>query len=274
MDINQYLTKLFNTPIIAIKTNLGLTNDVYFFKYHTKKYVVSVPKKSIKQIIRDENYYKIIQMIKKIDIDVKEIHYDFINGIRITEYVDALTFERYQKEDKYLKAVELIKKLHHSKLKLNKEFNPYQKYLAFKSNIKKSLFNFEAYENIFLELKKINNQHYLCHNDLVAGNFLFAENKTYLIDFEYAGDNDPLFDIMSFISENEINDEKIREKIYKYYFDGKINDKIRYELAIFEQVHNLLWSCWANMMFDKTKEKKYLDILNSKILMLKRNKLK
>jgi thiamine kinase-like enzyme len=34
-----------------------------------------------------------------------------------------------------------------------------------------------------------------CHNDLLPGNVLFDEGRTWLLDFEYAGMNDPFFDL-------------------------------------------------------------------------------
>ena len=37
----------------------------------------------------------------------------------------------------------------------------------------------------------------------VDGNILFTKENVYLIDYEYAADNDPLFDVMSFLSEKQ-----------------------------------------------------------------------
>lgn len=47
-----------------------------------------------------------------------------------------------------------------------------------------------------------------CHNDLVAENFLKAEDGTiYLIDWEYSGMNDPMWDIAALFLESNFTDE-------------------------------------------------------------------
>ncbi len=274
MDLKKYLKNLFNKDIILQKTDLGLTNSIYKFNFKNQDYILSVPNPEIKNIIRGEYYHKILSITNQLDIDVEEFFYDQKTGIRITKYVESLNFKNYQENDKYEKVIKVLKKLHDEKIKTGINFNIIDQYKQFISKIEKPLINYQKYQNIFNELKYINNDKILCHNDLVEGNILFAKNKTYLIDFEYAKDNDPLFDLMSLITENKINDEKIREIIYLHYFGKEINLKIRKELLIYENIHNLLWSSWANMMYDVKKEKIYLDIFNDKIEMLERSYLK
>lgn len=274
MDLKKYLKNLFNKDIILQKTDLGLTNSIYKFNFKNQDYILSVPNPEIKNIIRGEYYHKILSITNQLDIDVEEFFYDQKTGIRITKYVESLNFKNYQENDKYEKVIKVLKKLHDEKIKTGINFNIIDQYKQFISKIEKPLINYQKYQNIFNELKYINNDKILCHNDLVEGNILFAKNKTYLIDFEYAKDNDPLFDLMSLITENKINDEKIREIIYLHYFGKEINLKTRKELLIYENIHNLLWSSWANMMYDVKKEKIYLDIFNDKIEMLERSYLK
>ncbi len=68
----------------------------------------------------------------------------------------------------------------------------------------------------------------------------YSQDKTYLIDYEYAANNDPLFDVMSFLSENQINDPALRERFYAVYFN-EMNDTVRKQLDIWENFQNLLW---------------------------------
>lgn len=47
-----------------------------------------------------------------------------------------------------------------------------------------------------------------CHNDVVAGNVI-GEQAPRLIDWEYAGDNDPLFDLASLIGWHDLDERQV-----------------------------------------------------------------
>ena len=101
------------------------------------------------------------------------------------------------------------------------------------------------------------------------GNILFTKDKTYLIDYEYAANNDPLFDVMSFLSENQIEDPALRARFYAVYFD-EMNATVRRQLDIWENFQNLLWCCWAMMMWESRHESIYRAIARDKYEALKR----
>ena len=54
-----------------------------------------------------------------------------------------------------------------------------------------------------------------CHNDLVVENIISA-SRLMLLDWEYACDNDPLFDLASLISYHDLNDDKSHELLSAY----------------------------------------------------------
>jgi thiamine kinase-like enzyme len=46
-----------------------------------------------------------------------------------------------------------------------------------------------------------------CHNDLLPGNVLFADDRVWLLDFEYAGMNDVFFDLSNLSVNSELSQE-------------------------------------------------------------------
>ena len=56
-----------------------------------------------------------------------------------------------------------------------------------------------------------------CHNDLLPANFLFEESRVWLLDYEYAGMNDPFFDLAN-LSINAGMDEAADERLLVLYF--------------------------------------------------------
>ena len=63
------------------------------------------------------------------------------------------------------------------------------------------------------------------HNDLLAANFLDDGSKLWLVDWEYAGFNNPLFDLGGLASNNDFSSEQ-EINLLEEYFEKKITDKL------------------------------------------------
>lgn len=263
MDLSAYLYKLYHKTPVLIKTNLGLTNDIYEVYMDDKKYALRVPKDDIGIHLNSDEKI-IFDKIKDWGIDVEEVFYDPMSRIRMTRWIyGALDFKCCDDQNKYERAAVLIRKVHDHELSVDYHFDPYKMYLSFKNEIKKPLMVYETYEDLFKFYQK-DQRLVFSHNDLVSGNFLFTKQKDYLIDFEYAGMNHPLFDIMSFISENNIDDLSLRERVYRAYFGFKPDHELHRQLSIIEAGQNLLWAAWANMLYDTRNETVYYQIFKDK----------
>ncbi len=59
------------------------------------------------------------------------------------------------------------------------------------------------------------------HNDLLPANFIDDGEKIWLIDFDYAGFNSPLFDLSNLASNSELEEEQERH-LLALYFDGPV----------------------------------------------------
>ena len=55
------------------------------------------------------------------------------------------------------------------------------------------------------------------HNDLLPANFIDDGKKIWLIDFDYAGFNTPLFDLANLASNNELSVEQEQTMLADYY---------------------------------------------------------
>lgn len=77
-----------------------------------------------------------------------------------------------------------------------------------------------------------------CHNDLVAENIVTATGLIFL-DWEYACDNDPLFDLATIVEHHELSDNKA-DLLLDAYFDGagerwrpRLDEQRRLYLALY-----------------------------------------
>mgnify|MGYP001815457054 FL=1 len=81
-----------------------------------------------------------------------------------------------------------------------------------------------------------------CHNDLVVGNILNTP-KTRFLDWEYACDNDPFFDLATIAAHHDM-DEHQTETLLHAYFDGN-GDQWREQLVRQEEVYESLLYLWT-----------------------------
>lgn len=272
MNIINPLKELYHKDFKLLKTDLGLSNDIFFIDFNDgKRHVLRVPKDDIDVFVNRDLERQIQIALKEQNLDFNEVYYDDKDKYRITEYVpNLMTFSQYDKDDKYEKVTKMIKTFHQLNIKTDINFDIYNKYLGFKSNITKPLIDYQKFAFIFDEFSQLDEEYILSHNDLVDGNLLFSQDKSFLIDYEYAANNHPYFDLMSFISENQINDQVIRNQIYQLYFDGPIDESTLKTLSIIEASQNLLWAAWANMLYDIRNCEVYLKIFKDKLDALER----
>ncbi len=253
-------------------TNLGLTNKIYKGIFDDEVVAIRIPKEETKELSTFDNEHMVLPLIKELNLDANELYYDPSTRIRITKWINnASEYKDCFDDNKIIRAAKLIRKLHDAKIITHNEFNCISLLREYQSKIQASLFPLEKYYYLIDKVKQIHNPHILCHNDLVSGNLLFTDSKDYLIDYEYAKDNDPLFDIMSFLTENNITDLNKRQLFYQTYFETTLTDKVKHELSVYESFHNLLWCTWATMMFDLLHENIYKEIATDKYNALQAN---
>jgi thiamine kinase-like enzyme len=82
----------------------------------------------------------------------------------------------------------------------------------------------QKFLNINADLEKTVGTIDLCfgHNDLLAGNFIDDGRRLWLIDWDYAGFNSPLFDLANLASNNEFP-EILEQELLEIYFEQTIS---------------------------------------------------
>jgi thiamine kinase-like enzyme len=65
-----------------------------------------------------------------------------------------------------------------------------------------------------------------CHNDLLAANFIDAGDRLWLIDWDYAGFNSPLFDLANLSSNNELSEAE-EAWLLEAYFERPLSPQLK-----------------------------------------------
>ena len=82
------------------------------------------------------------------------------------------------------------------------------------------------------------------HNDLLAANIIDDGKKLWLVDWEYAGFNSPLFDLGGLASNSELP-PPLRETLLEHYFDKPMTDQLRYRFAAMTAASLLRETMWS-----------------------------
>lgn len=82
-----------------------------------------------------------------------------------------------------------------------------------------------------------------CHNDLLPGNVLFADDRVWLLDFEYAGMNDVFFDLGNLSVNSELDTES-EDQLLTLYF-GQITKSSWARLQLMKMMSEFREGMWA-----------------------------
>jgi thiamine kinase-like enzyme len=82
------------------------------------------------------------------------------------------------------------------------------------------------------------------HNDLLAANLIDDGERLWLIDWDYAGFNSPLFDLANLASNNEFTPEQEMQLLHNYFGAG-VDEAIRRGFAAMQCASLLRESLWG-----------------------------
>ena len=83
-----------------------------------------------------------------------------------------------------------------------------------------------------------------CHNDPWPGNLLDADGRIYLIDWEYSGMNDPMWDLADLSVEAGFGPEQDRTMMEAYY-GARLSPVLYSRLEVYKAMSDLHWSVWG-----------------------------
>lgn len=230
----------------------GMTNRSFLFTCKDKKYIMRIPGEGTDRLIDRRNEAEVYRIIKDKNICDDVIYINPENGYKITVFLENARVCDTDNINDLKVCMKKLKEFHEMKLTVDYEFDIFKQI-----NFYESLWNGQASiykdykktkENVF-SLKKYIDLHVkdkcLTHIDAVPDNFLFTESGDIrLIDWEYAGMQDPHVDIAMFCI-YALYDRKHIDRLIDIYFDSSCLQNIRIKIYCYISVCGLLWSNWC-----------------------------
>ena len=211
----------------------GITNQNFLVTDNSKKYFVRIGNDIPEHLVFRANEVQASIAASKIGVSPDLLFYN--KSIQILKYVEGLTFNSENIKKNLDEIIKLLKKVHI--LIPEKLIGQSVIFWVFHviRNYKKFLDeNSSAYIKILpdllskaqqLEKKSSPFEIVFGHNDLLPANFIQDDKQIWLIDWEYAGFNTPLFDLGGLASNNEFNENE-ETHLLEHYFEKKLSAEL------------------------------------------------
>ena len=252
IQIIEDTLKVDKTKIHNIHTlKKGMTNRSFSFECNNKRYIMRIPGEGTDKLIDRKEEYDVYQQIKDEPYTENILYLDPNNGYKLSEFLENTRNSEADDWEDVIKSMDLLRKFHQEKLQVNHQFDIW-KQIEFYENLRDTPSAYKDFlitkENV-LNLKQFiqDNIHQwsLCHIDANADNFLInQQGKIFLIDWEYAGMQDPDLDIAMYAIYAGYNKQQF-DKLIDIYYQDKCDKIIRYKIYAYAAVGGLLWSNWC-----------------------------
>ena len=241
------------TNITVLKK--GMTNRSFLFSCKDKKYIMRIPGEGTDQLINRRQEAAVYQTIagRRICDEIAYINPE--NGYKITEYLEGARVCDAENEEDLQKCMKKLREFHGQKLRVDHSFDLFGQMEYYESLWEGTPSAYKDYEKTKAHVLQLKDyieanagERVLTHIDAVPDNFLFVEEngkeEIRLIDWEYAGMQDPHVDIAMFCIYSLYKKEQV-DHLIDLYFEGNCDDRTRIKIYCYIAVCGLLWSNWC-----------------------------
>lgn len=252
IEIIEDILKVNKKDIHNIHTlKKGMTNRSFIFTVNNKRYIMRIPGEGTDKLIDRKEEYNVYQRVKKEPYTETILYLNPDSGYKISEFLENTRNSDANNIQDVKKSMSVLRKFHNQNYQVDHTFDLW-KQIDFYESLRKAASAYRDYEEIKAEVLKLKpfiedniKKWSLCHIDANYDNFLINQNNNvFLIDWEYAGMQDPDLDIAMYAIYAGYTKEKI-DQLINIYYENKVSENIRYKIYAYVAVGGLLWSNWC-----------------------------
>ncbi len=242
------------THITVLKK--GMTNRSFLFSCKGKKYIMRIPGEGTDRLIDRRQEALVYQSIREKGLCDEITYLDPENGYKITGFLEDARVCDPQDPDDTRRCMQRLRAFHEMRLTVGHDFDIFGQiefYEHLWAGMPSAYRDYPRTKEQVFSLKPYIDAHakdkVLTHMDAVPDNFLFVKNADgtediLLIDWEYAGMQDPLVDVAMFCIYSLYEKEQTDDLIDAYFPQGcRRQDRIL--IYCYIAACGLLWSNWC-----------------------------
>lgn len=246
--LNDLLKEIFGEDHkILSRLYGGMMNRSYLILVNgDEKYLCYVPNGTANQMVNRQLELDNTRIMEGLGVTSRTIYFDLDRGIKIKEYIEGNSLDHLENYD-INKVSDLLHRIHDSKKLAPNDYEPFKRLglyenmllkLGKESNDYRYLKDFLAVNSGELQMK----HKVFSHNDFQKSNILEDEDGEYcVIDFEFVGNNDEVYDIAAFAN----GSLEEGEELLKTYFNHKVPLSAWKRFYLWRIFISLQWSCFA-----------------------------
>ncbi|MCO5063981.1 MAG: phosphotransferase family protein [Rhizobiaceae bacterium] len=230
----------------------GLTNLVF----RVGDYCLRIPGKGTEEYINRANEEVAAREAANADVSPGLDYFDTGSGVMVTRFIDRATtmtptlFKTVKGAP--ARAGEAFSKLHGSGAKFPFRFELFSMiddYLRILST--KDVALPPGYHEVVREAERVRaalaahpSEVVACHCDPLCENFIDTGERMWIVDWEYSGMNDPMWDLGDLSVEGGFEPWQ-EEEMLTAYFGGEATPQQRGRMVIYKAMCDLLWTLWG-----------------------------
>ncbi len=254
-DILPRVAQLAGADRVVSELPGGLTNTNYKVVAGGRSYVVRVSSKDAGLLAIDrENEYVNSVAAAEAGVGAGVVAYLPELGALVLDFIEGTTMsaDDLRRGDRLREVAAAIRQLHACR-RFRDEFNMFrvqERYIGIVQE--RGLRLPERYLEFAPQVKEIERAMAVrdegtvpCNNDLLAENFIWTGDRFRLIDYEYSGNNDPMFELGNVWSESNLSLGQLDELVAHYYGRPLVNKVARARLWGLMSKYG--WTLWASI---------------------------
>ena len=256
IKIQELAAAIFPGKIVGkIQRQGGMTNHTYKVETGDEIYIFRLPGPGTEQLINRQNEKRSAELAAQIGVDAELCYFNADTGIKIVKYIEkAVTMspESMRIPENIEAAADILHRLH----TCGKDTNVPFEFFEMAKNYERIIEGHEVplwtdYSQVRKQVLKIKDmtertgkKRVPCHNDPLCENWIRGRDKMYLIDWEYAGMNDAMWDLADLSIEAEYTSE-MDEILLKKYFRREVLPEEVFRFQANKIFLDFLWSLWG-----------------------------
>ena len=237
------------THITVLKK--GMTNRSFLFTCRGKQYIMRIPGEGTDRLIDRRQEAAVYGAIRDLSLCDDVYYIDPANGYKITAFLENARVCDPEDPNDVRRCMAFLRKFHERRLHVGHSFDIFGQIEFYEQLWKGNPSVYADYRRTkeqILSLRPYIEAHagekVLTHIDAVPDNFLLTGDDIRLIDWEYAGEQDPHVDIAMFAIYALYDRAQIDALIDAYFPEG-CPGETRLKIYCYVAACGLLWSTWC-----------------------------